>query len=188
MLEKFPIKISKALLALLTTPPPEAPPRTFCSQVPSGTLLLGCEALARLPASSCQAPSCTLTSHLNALCFLPPSLPLSPHPTPLRPLPDQKLNDIVGSAYYIAPEVLHRTYGTEADLWSLGVTAYILLSGTRPFWAKTESGVFRAVLRHEPAFSSPAWQSLPAEAALFVRELLVKDFRRRLTAAQALRE
>ncbi|XP_077224335.1 CDPK-related kinase [Tasmannia lanceolata] len=100
--------------------------------------------------------------------------------------PDEKLNDIVGSAYYVAPEVLHRSYSTEADVWSIGVIAYILLCGSRPFWARTESGIFRAVLKADPSFDEPPWPSLSPEAKDFVKRLLNKDPRKRMTAAQAL--
>ncbi|XP_043720258.1 CDPK-related kinase 7-like isoform X2 [Telopea speciosissima] len=100
--------------------------------------------------------------------------------------PDERLNDIVGSAYYVAPEVLHRSYGTEGDMWSIGVIAYILLCGSRPFWARTESGIFRAVLKADPSFEEAPWPSLSSEAKDFVKRLLNKDYRKRLTAAQAL--
>ncbi|EPS64721.1 serine/threonine protein kinase pk23, partial [Genlisea aurea] len=100
--------------------------------------------------------------------------------------PDQRLNDIVGSAYYVAPEVLHRSYSTEADIWSIGVITYILLCGSRPFWARTESGIFRSVLRADPNFYDAPWPSVTSEAKDFVKRLLNRDHRKRMTAAQAL--
>ncbi|XAR53921.1 Non-specific serine/threonine protein kinase [Bertholletia excelsa] len=100
--------------------------------------------------------------------------------------PDRRLNDIVGSAYYVAPEVLHRSYSLEADIWSIGVITYILLCGSRPFWARTESGIFRSVLRAEPNFGDLPWPSVSPEAKDFVKRLLNKDYRKRMTAAQAL--
>ncbi|KAM1406188.1 hypothetical protein ACFXTH_000885 [Malus domestica] len=100
--------------------------------------------------------------------------------------PDGRLNDIVGSAYYVAPEVLHRSYSLEGDIWSIGVITYILLCGSRPFWARTESGIFRAVLRADPSFDELPWPTISLEAKDFVRRLLNKDYRKRMTAVQAL--
>lgn len=101
-------------------------------------------------------------------------------------LSDGRLNDIVGSAYYVAPEVLHRSYSLEADIWSIGVITYILLCGSRPFWARTESGIFRAVLRADPSFDELPWPTVSHEARDFVKRLLNKDYRKRMTAVQAL--
>lgn len=71
-------------------------------------------------------------------------------------------------------------------MWSIGVIAYILLCGGRPFWARTESGIFRSVLRADPNFDDSPWPTISAEAKDFVKRLLNKDHRKRMTAAQAL--
>ncbi|CAM8912297.1 unnamed protein product [Rhodiola kirilowii] len=100
--------------------------------------------------------------------------------------PGKKFHDIVGSAYYVAPEVLKRKSGPESDVWSIGVITYILLCGRRPFWDKTEDGIFKEVLRNKPDFRRKPWANISNSAKDFVKKLLVKDPRARLTAAQAL--
>ena len=46
---------------------------------------------------------------------------------------DQPETELMGTIYYIAPEVLKGSYNEKADIWSLGVLAFILLSGIPPF-------------------------------------------------------
>ncbi|KAH6765942.1 calcium-dependent protein kinase 17 [Perilla frutescens var. hirtella] len=94
--------------------------------------------------------------------------------------------DIVGSAYYIAPEVLKRRYGPEADIWSVGVMLYILLSGVPPFWAESENGIFNAILRGHVDFSCDPWPAISPGAKDIIRKMLNSDPRQRLSAFQVL--
>ncbi|GMY14395.1 calcium-dependent protein kinase 26-like [Fagus crenata] len=90
--------------------------------------------------------------------------------------------DVVGSPYYVAPEVLLKHYGPEADVWSAGVIVYILLSGVPPFWAETKQEIFNEVLHGDLDFSSDPWPNISESAIDLVRKMLVRDPRKRITA------
>jgi calcium-dependent protein kinase len=95
-------------------------------------------------------------------------------------------SSIVGSAYYVAPEVLRRHYTWHADMWSLGVILYILLSGMPPFYGDTEEAIFKMILRGQVDLKTPPWPSISAPAKDLVLKLLNRDPSARLTAQQAL--
>ena len=86
---------------------------------------------------------------------------------------------LIGSAYYVAPEVLNRSYGPKADLWSLGVCLYVMLSGSPPFEGDGEGEIFDSILYREPDMSSDPWPSISTHAKALVRTLLQKNPDRR---------
>ncbi|WOG86335.1 hypothetical protein DCAR_0205537 [Daucus carota subsp. sativus] len=100
--------------------------------------------------------------------------------------PGDVFKDLVGSAYYVAPEVLNRNYEAEADIWSAGVILYILLSGVPPFWGETEEGIFNAIRRGHLDFETSPWPSISISARDLVKKMLCYDPKERITAAEVL--
>lgn len=96
------------------------------------------------------------------------------------------MSTIVGTPYYIAPDVLRESYDKACDLWSVGVVAYILLCGYPPFNGADNGEVHDAIRRGRYRFPAAEWSGRSRESRDFIRRLLQKDPRKRMTVGQAL--
>eukprot|EP00590_Aulacoseira_subarctica_P001818 CAMPEP_0172427478 /NCGR_PEP_ID=MMETSP1064-20121228/42266_1 /TAXON_ID=202472 /ORGANISM="Aulacoseira subarctica , Strain CCAP 1002/5" /LENGTH=322 /DNA_ID=CAMNT_0013171701 /DNA_START=86 /DNA_END=1054 /DNA_ORIENTATION=+ len=101
-------------------------------------------------------------------------------------LGNPELNESSGTIYSIAPEVLNKAYTSQADLWSVGVIAFMALTSSKPFVGASMKDVIRSILSCNYSFSSPRWEVNSLQSKAFVKALLVKDPTKRLTGQQAL--
>lgn len=101
--------------------------------------------------------------------------------------PSSGLRTMCGTPGYVAPEILERTpYGTQCDMWSLGVIVYILLGGYSPFEEKCQDLLFEKIRAGDYTFHDEFWGPVSDDAKDLIRSLLTVDPKKRLTAEQAL--
>ncbi|KAL0100915.1 hypothetical protein PUN28_019354 [Cardiocondyla obscurior] len=99
-----------------------------------------------------------------------------------------EVREILGTPDYVAPEILHYEPITlAADMWSLGVTTYVLLTGFSPFGGETDQETFQNISLGEVDFPEELFEDVSAQAKDFVAKLLVLDPSARMTAKQCLR-
>lgn len=96
------------------------------------------------------------------------------------------MSTIVGTPYYIAPEVLRKHYTKSCDVWSTGVVAYILLCGYPPFNGANNREVHDSVLTGQYSFPREDWKLVSKEARDFIRKMLKMNVERRMTIDEAL--
>ncbi|CAG9313942.1 unnamed protein product [Blepharisma stoltei] len=98
---------------------------------------------------------------------------------------NKTIRGALGTAYYIAPEVLTGYYNEKCDMWSIGVIIYILLSGVPPFDGKTDDDIIEKVKKGNYSFAGAAWRNISREAKDLISSLLCPPANR-LTAPAAL--
>jgi calcium-dependent protein kinase len=92
--------------------------------------------------------------------------------------PDAPFVAILGTIFYVAPEVLEREYDLKCDTWSIGVITHMLLSGHPPFGTFTDDddAIFGKILSGDGAtMDGPEWLDVSEEARDFVSRLLTRD-------------
>jgi calcium-dependent protein kinase len=93
---------------------------------------------------------------------------------------------IVGSSYYIAPEILEKKYNEKCDLWSCGVILYILLSGKPPFEGIKDEEILEKVRFGKYNLNDSAFNNISNEAKELIQNLLIMDYHKRINAEDAL--
>ena len=96
------------------------------------------------------------------------------------------LNSMVGTPYYISPEVLKGVYGKECDIWSLGVVMFFLLSGEQPFRSDSLPEIYQRISVCNYSFSSAAWATVSPQAKHLIKQMLVLKPQDRISLATAL--
>ncbi|XP_069810138.1 myosin light chain kinase, smooth muscle-like isoform X2 [Dendropsophus ebraccatus] len=92
-----------------------------------------------------------------------------------------------GTAEFVAPEVIaFEPVGFTTDMWSLGVICYILLSGDSPFQGDNDTETLQNITSGSWEFDEETDSLLSDPAKDFIRRLLQKNMKSRLTAVQAL--
>ena len=99
---------------------------------------------------------------------------------------DVKLHSVLGTPYYVAPEVLKGSYDQKCDIWSIGAMTYLLLCGRPPFNGSTDKEIFDNILCSEVKFDLPIWNNISNNAKSFVKLCLEKNGIKRPSAIKAL--
>ncbi|KAK2842298.1 hypothetical protein Q5P01_012498 [Channa striata] len=92
-----------------------------------------------------------------------------------------------GTPEFVAPEIVnYEPLGLEADMWSIGVITYILLSGASPFLGDTKQETLGNISAVNYDFDEEFFSNTSELAKSFIRQLLEKNTKKRMTIIEAL--
>jgi serine/threonine protein kinase len=100
-------------------------------------------------------------------------------------LPGETCTEFLSAHFYAAPEIhLRQPYTEAVDIWSLGVTMYMLLSGEAPF-PHDAIALRDAVTSCTYDFDSELWDEVSDEAKDLIQQMLVLEPDERITSSEA---
>ena len=93
---------------------------------------------------------------------------------------------VVGSSYYIAPEVLKQKYNEKCDTWSIGVIMYMIIVGKAPFDGENDEEILENIKTGVYDYKNKKLLSTSKECQDLISKLLEVDTKKRLSAKEAL--
>ena len=97
------------------------------------------------------------------------------------------LHKILGTNYYIAPEVIKKDYDQACDIWSTGIVMYCLVTGNPPFNGTNDRAILQSILAAKWDFTHSNWKHFSKPAKSLLGKLLCYDPQKRVTASEALK-
>lgn len=94
---------------------------------------------------------------------------------------ESNMHTIVGSPYYVAPEVLRGNYHHECDIWSMGVILYVLIGGFPPFQGDNATEVFQSIARCNYSMDFEEFKEASQDVKDLIQRLLVLEPEKRLS-------
>ena len=98
---------------------------------------------------------------------------------------DEKMHTILGTPYYVAPEVLKGEYDEKCDIWSIGAMTYLMLCGDPPFTGSSNNEIFKKIVKTDIKFNLYKWKNISNNAKDFVKLCLNKNALERPSASKA---
>ena len=99
---------------------------------------------------------------------------------------NEKMHTILGTPYYVAPEVLKGDYDEKCDIWSIGAMTYLMLCGDPPFTGDSNTEIFKKIMKADLKFNSYKWKNISDNARDFVKICLNKNASQRPSASEAI--
>lgn len=100
---------------------------------------------------------------------------------------EDQMHTVVGTPYYVAPEVLRGNYDQQCDVWSLGVLLYVILAGYPPFYGESQHEIFRKITHGVYDYEREEWNDVSKEARGLIDSMLVVNPQSRITLSQVLK-